>query len=89
MSDQSHTIGDRPLDPRNAAIMKGLAGGIDTALKQHQAGLGFILMVFPLGEHGGRANYISNANRDDVILLLREQLARFEKQKEARNGNHD
>jgi hypothetical protein len=42
-------------------------------------------MVFPFsadadGAH--RCNYISNASREDVVVLLKEQLARFEGQPE-------
>jgi hypothetical protein len=39
-------------------------------------------MVFPFDSFDGRANYISNARREDVIVLLKEQLARFEGQPE-------
>lgn len=38
---------------------------------------GFVLLVFPFGHAAGRCNYISNANREDVVVLLKEQLARF------------
>lgn len=37
-------------------------------------------MIFDFGEGAGRANYISNADRADVVTLLREQLKRFEEQ---------
>jgi hypothetical protein len=39
---------------------------------------GFVLLVFPLDGHAGRCNYISNGRREDVVILLKEQLARFE-----------
>jgi hypothetical protein len=39
-------------------------------------------MVFNFGDGPGRANYISNANRDDVVTLLKEQIKRFEGQPE-------
>jgi hypothetical protein len=39
---------------------------------------GFVLLVFPLDDHAGRCNYISNGRREDVVVLLKEQLARFE-----------
>jgi len=61
-------------------MMNALAKGVDKALNG-EAGKktnGFLLMVFPFDGFDGRANYISNANRDDVIVLLKEQLARFE-----------
>jgi hypothetical protein len=39
-------------------------------------------MVFNFGESSGRLNYISNAERDDVMTMLKEQLARWEGQPE-------
>lgn len=38
---------------------------------------GFVLITFAFGDKG-RCKCISNANREDVIVLLREQLARFQ-----------
>jgi hypothetical protein len=44
---------------------------------------GFVLLVFPFNDHGGRANYISNgADRRDIVTLMKEQIARFEGQPE-------
>lgn len=50
--------------------------------------VGFVLMVFPFGEHkGGRFNYISNgADRKDIVCLMKEMIARFEGQPE-QTGN--
>jgi hypothetical protein len=41
--------------------------------------------VFPFDETGGsgRCNYVSNANRDDVVMMLKEQIRRFEGQPES------
>ena len=41
---------------------------------------GFILIIFPFGEEiEGKVNYISNgADREDVIALMKYQIARFE-----------
>lgn len=41
-------------------------------------GLGFALLVFPFNEPG-MSNYISNAERKDMIKALREAADRFEK----------
>jgi hypothetical protein len=43
---------------------------------------GFVLLVFPFqGE--GRCNYISNgADRRDIVVLMKEQIRRFEGQPE-------
>jgi hypothetical protein len=35
-------------------------------------------MVFPFDDKSGRCNYISNAERPDVVRLLKEQLRHFE-----------
>lgn len=76
------TLGDQPIEPRYITQMNRVARWIDAAfngkLKKSERRIGFVLLVFPLNDHGGRCNYISNGRRDDVVVLLREQLARFE-----------
>lgn len=82
MSD--HQLGDRPIDPQVREIMKWLARGIDDVLNgDGPKKNGFILMTFPLEGRKGRCNYISSADRADVVVLLKEQLAHFEGQPEA------
>lgn len=81
----SNQIGDKPIDPDLVALMNGVAKGIDDVLNGATPGPkhnGFILMVFPFEGHEGRCNYISNACREDVVVLLKEQLARFQGQPE-------
>lgn len=39
---------------------------------------GFFLCVFPFEGFDGRSNYISNADRRDIIVLLKEMASRFE-----------
>ena len=41
-------------------------------------GRGFALLVFPLNDHGGFMNYISNAKRDDMLTAMREFIATSE-----------
>ena len=42
---------------------------------------GFVLLVFPLeGPDAGRANYVSNGKREDIVVALKEVTARFEGQ---------
>jgi hypothetical protein len=43
---------------------------------------GFCLMVFPLGSHMGCCNFISNANKSDLVALFKRQIARYEGQPE-------
>ncbi len=46
-------------------------------VKDEIPGIGFALLVFDFNT-AGMSNYISNAQRDDMILALRETLKRFE-----------
>ena len=78
----TNRIGTGPIDPEYVEVMTALARGIDRILNGESSNepkqTGFILMVFPLNGHEGRCNYMSNGKREDVVVLLREQLNRFE-----------
>ena len=56
-----------------AEQMRELARLIEPRIK----GLGFALFVFPFKEPG-ISNYISNADRNDMIKALKEKVKRFE-----------
>jgi hypothetical protein len=73
-------LGDQPIEPHLHEMMNALAKGLDDVLNagERPKKNGFVLMVFPFEGFEGRANYISNAHRADVVVLLKEQLARFE-----------
>lgn len=76
-----HPLGDAPIEPEYIEQMNALAQGLDKILNHGHLPLkktGFVLLVFPFGNHEGRCNYISNAERDDIVVLLKEQLARFQ-----------
>jgi hypothetical protein len=79
-------LGDAPIEPEYVEKMNALAHVLDEffngTLKGHARKVGFCVMVFNFGDGPGRANYISNANRDDVVTLLKEQIKRFEGQPE-------
>jgi len=88
-------IGDAPIEGRLHKAMNGLAAVIDEAINGPipSKGLGtrvlrngFCLMIFPFEGFDGRANYISNAKREDIVTLLKEQLARFEGQPEQKGS---
>jgi hypothetical protein len=74
-------LGDAPIEQKYRETMKGLAGFIDGFFngptEDRPRKTGFVLLTFDFGD-SGRCNYISNAHRDDVVVLLREQLRRFE-----------
>ena len=71
-------LGDGPIEPEHHAAMNQVAAGLDKIFNGNKKGaartVGFCLMVFNFGEGPGRANYISNAQRKDVVVLLKEQL---------------
>jgi hypothetical protein len=75
-------LGDQPIEEAYREKMNAIANILDDALNGGAKGddrqVGFCLMMFNFGDGPGRANYISNARRADVVTLLREQLRRFE-----------
>jgi hypothetical protein len=73
----------QPIEPPYRFKMNELARSIDEffngAAKGADRKVGFILLVFPYGDHEGRANYISNgANRKEMVAFMREQIKHFE-----------
>jgi len=74
-------LGDAPIEPRLRQRMNELAQLLDGLLNGGATGSdrqnGFVLMVFPF-DGDGRCNYISNANRAEVLTMLKEQVRRFE-----------
>jgi hypothetical protein len=83
---EEHRLGDAPIEDRYRDQMRALAQGLEQVLNGDAKGddrhTGFCLMVFPLKGFDGRANYISNAERADIVILLKAQLRRFEGQPE-------
>jgi hypothetical protein len=79
-----HTLGDAPIDEEYREKMNDLARFLDHEFNGDQGPkmVGFVMMVFPFEGHEGRCNYISNAKRDDIVVLLKEQIKRFEGQPE-------
>jgi hypothetical protein len=82
-----HTLGDAPIEDRYHALMNAVAATIDEAFNGKAKGkdrkVGFVLLVFPFGNEDGRCNYISNgADRRDIVVMMKEQIKRFEGQPE-------
>ena len=76
-------LGDAPIQPEAVQQMKAIAKTIDDFINpEGEKQWGFIVMMFPFGSDDGRCNYISNARREDVIIMLKEQIKRFEGQPE-------
>lgn len=92
--DKNETLGSGPIDTQFRELMNNLAGNLDGIFNGDKHGAdretGFVLLVFPFTRDGvkyeGRANYISNANRADIIVLLKEQLAYFQGQPDNLRG---
>lgn len=83
-----HRLGDAPIEPEFIRQMNEIAKGLDKIFNGDKRGkdrpTGFVLMVFPFVEFekgDARCNYISNgADRNDVVALMKEMIARFEDQ---------
>ncbi len=71
----------KPIEPRHHDLMNAVAGGLDEIFNGNEAPkkIAFVLLVAETGHiDNGRVNYISNGHRDDMVLMLKELLARFE-----------
>lgn len=77
-------LGDAPVQPEYVEAMTRVSHVIDEFFNGGAKGddkkVGFVLMVFPFEDHGGRTNYMSNAKREDVVIMLKHQIKRFEGQ---------
>jgi hypothetical protein len=74
-----------PIDPEYKVKMNQLAKAIDEFWNGKHTGaerkIGFCILMFPFGANEpskDRINYISNAERSDMITALKELIARFE-----------
>lgn len=82
-----HRLGDAPIEPEYHAQMNAIAATLDHTFNGDAKGanrkVGFVLMVFEYGDNPSRCNYLSNgADRQDVVTLMKEMIARFEGQPE-------
>lgn len=68
---------EQPIEPKMKEIMNDIGRTLGRAIKEVDGNYGFCLFVFEFG-HGGRINYISNANREDMIATLKEFIAKAE-----------
>lgn len=71
------------IDPQFTDVMNALARGLDDALNGQSQGndrkVGFCLLTFNFDDFAaGRVNYISNADRADMIAAVKSWLARAE-----------
>jgi hypothetical protein len=65
-------------------LMQGVASALDDCLnagakRPEDKKVAFIVLLANFGEvSGGRVNYVSNANRDDALAILKELVKRWE-----------
>jgi len=91
LTEKRPTLGDAPIEDQHIAMMQAAAAALDDAFNGDAKGkdrkVGFVLLVFPFGDAPGRCNYISNgADRRDIVVMMKEQIKRFEGQPEV-SGN--
>lgn len=70
-----------PIQSRYRDEMNAIAKGLDDAFNgdARPKKIGFVLLMAEFGRiDGGRVNYISNGERDDMIAMMKEWLARAE-----------
>jgi hypothetical protein len=83
-----HSLGDDPVPDdykdRMTAIIKTLDQFMNGKDRGKDRKVGVVLLIFPFGySTDGRCNFMSNgADRNDVVALFKEMIARFEGQPE-------
>jgi hypothetical protein len=80
-------LGDAPVEEQHYAPMVALIQAADELFNGKIGGpdrkIGIVMMVFPFEGFDGRCNYVSNgASREDIVILMKEMIARFEGQPE-------
>jgi hypothetical protein len=71
----------KPIDPEYVEVMNVLAATIDRMFneKGKPRKVAFALLTANVGAtDGGRVNYIGNASRNDMVVLMKEYIARHE-----------
>ena len=74
-------MSDAPIQSTHRETLNAIASGLDNVLngKDRRKKLGFALFVFEFGDvDANRVNYISNADRPEMLTAVREWLARAE-----------
>lgn len=68
---------ERAIEEKLRPIMNDIGKIIGQAIRDAKENMGFALFVFDFGE-GGRINYISNAQREDMLATLKAFIASCE-----------
>ena len=78
-------LGDAPIQEdyrvKMNAVMKTIDEFMNGDAKGNDREVGIVVLMFPFGSQDGRCNFISNgADRNDLVVLFKEMIARFEGQ---------
>ena len=68
---------EKQIDPALKTVMNDIAHILDRVIKESKENQGFALFIFDFGTNG-RINYISNAQREDMLATLKEFIAKCE-----------
>jgi hypothetical protein len=74
-------MSNAPIQPDYRDMMRKIAEAIDEGFNGNRKPkkVGFVLLTAEFGKiDGGRVNYISNGERDDMIAMMKEWIARAE-----------
>ena len=69
---------EQPIESHMREVMNDIGRILGRAIKQADANYGFALLVFGMSADKGRMNYISNADRADMLAAMKEFIARNE-----------
>lgn len=86
MTDPTHG----PIVAEQRKLMNVIANVLDEFFNKDQENkqVAFVLLTAKFGEYeGGRVNYISNGNREDIVSMMKELIARFEGRHSQETGN--
>lgn len=80
-------LGDGPVDEKYYEQMTAIMATLDEFLNGDAKGpdkpTGIVVLMFPYGNTTGRCNFMSNgASRKNLVVLMKEMIARFEGQPE-------
>ncbi|MCA0032730.1 hypothetical protein [Mesorhizobium sp. B263B2A] len=82
---RAHQLGDGPIQNDYRDKMNAVMATLDEFMNGDTKGadreVGIVVLMFPFGATDGRCNFISNgAQRQDIVTLFKEMIARFEGQ---------
>lgn len=85
----ANELGDAPVSAEYRDMLNKVMAAVDQSFNGTARGkdrkVGIVMLLFPYGEvdDNARVNFISNgANRKDLVVLMKEMIARFEGQPE-------